>query len=148
MDTIDNGMAARVWQRVNANAEPSPAGLTELIANEQTAAAAYGMLLRHMQGNAVQALRKLREQALANADCLRGICTLTLGETPRVGIPTQTFSDPSQTLCRCYSRALHSISQYEQKTNDPQYGHVFAFLARQSRESCPLILMLIGSLKK
>ena len=61
----------------------------------------------------------------------------------------QPAKEPVEAVLRkCYTAELQSVVEYEARSSDPEYGHVFARMARQEREHCALVLELIGSLHK
>ena len=53
---------------------------------------------------------------------------------------------PELTLRRCYASHMRSLKEYEKRSDDPEYGPVFARLAQQERDQCRTVLELIGSL--
>lgn len=149
MDTIDPKQAARVWQRVRSDAlEPTrEEGLTELIAREWEAATTYLQLSRRFQGKQNALLRKLFEQEQAHMACLKGIYTLITGKRPNVAGVQPVTDDPQKVLRRCYGRQMQCLARYEQRTGDPEYGHIFARLAQQEKEHCHILLEILGSIK-
>ena len=149
MDTIDSAKAARVWQRVRSDTiEPCrEEGLTELIAREWEAATAYLQLSRRFQGKQSGLLRKLFEQEQAHAACLKGIYTLITGKRPNVAGVKPVTDDPQKALRRCYGRQMQCLARYEQRMDDPEYGHIFTRLAQQEKVHCHILLEIIGSIK-
>lgn len=150
METIDPAKAARVWQRVRseAPAEHPEQGLLELIAQEWNDAATYLQLSRRFQGKDSATLRRMYEEEQAHAACLKGIYTLIAGKRPTVRTVPPTQEDPEQILRKCYGREMQCLVRYEQRSEDPEYGQVFARLAEQERGHCCLVLELLGNLKK
>ncbi len=148
MDTIDPGKAARVWQRVRTDTAemPQEAGLGELIAREWETANTYLQLSRRLQGKANTLLRKLFQQEQAHVACLKGIYTLITGQRPNVAGVPPVPDEPRKVLRRCYGQQMQSLARYEQRTNDPEYGHIFARLAQQEQEHCQILLELLGNL--
>lgn len=150
METVDPAKAARVWQRVqaeNPTARPEQ-GLLELIAQEWTDATTYLHLSRRFQGKESNTLRRMYEEEQAHTACLKGIYTLITGRRPTVRATPPAQEDPEQILRRCYGREMRCLSQYEQRSSDPEYGQVFARLAEQERDHCRLVLELLGKLNK
>jgi hypothetical protein len=43
---------------------------------------------------------------------------------------------------------MRSLKEYETKSGDPEYGHVYARLAEQEREHCMALLGIIGGMEK
>ncbi len=149
MNTIDPAKAARVWQRVRADApeQADQAALSELIAQERESAATYLLLSRRLQGKHSAILRKLFEQEQAHAACLKGIYTLTTGKRPNVSVVQPAPGEPIKVLRRCYGRQMQCLARYEQRAGDPEYGHVFARMAQQEKEHCHVLLELLGSMQ-
>ena len=149
MLSYDAEKAARVWERVHAGAETIPQGqdLPALIAAEWTAAAIYLRLSRHFQGKDAATLRRISEEEKAHEACLRGIYTLLTGEKAAISAPVAGQESLVATLRRCYQREIRALCAYEQRSNDPEYGPVFAKLAAQEREHCCSVLALLGKLQ-
>lgn len=150
METIDPAKAARVWQRVQGEtpAHSREQGLLALIAQEWTDAATYLQLSRRLTGKDSAILRKMYEQEQAHTACLKGIYTLITGTHPTVRAVPVPQEELISILRRCYGREMQCLAQYEGRSNDPEYGQVFARLADQEREHCHLLLEIIGRLKK
>ena len=149
MDTIDPVKAAQVWQRVRNDSPQTPQleGLGELIIRESESAATYLLLSRRFQGRPSALLRRLFEQEQAHAACLKGIYTLLTGKRPGFAGVKPVTDDPKKTLRRCYGRQMQCLASYEQRTGDPEYGHIFTRLAQQEREHCHVLLELLGGMK-
>ncbi len=149
MLSYDAEKASRVWERVHAGAEVLPQGqnLPALIAAEQTDAATYLRLSQHFRGKDAAALRRLSEEEKAHGACLRGIYTLLTGEKAAIIPPAAGQETVAATLRRCYQREIRALSAYEQRSNDPEYGPVFAKLAAQEKEHCRIVLELLGKMK-
>lgn len=151
MNTYDPQKAAQVWQRVQA-ARPEPVqpeeNLKELIMNEWTAAATYAQLARQLPQNEGAVLQRLSREEHGHSACLRGIYVLKTGEKCPVHTPNPGKETPEVTLRRCYGLEMRSLKEYEAKSSDPEYGHVYARLADQEREHCMALLGVIGSLGK
>lgn len=148
MQTVDPQKAARVWQRVHTDAPAPEEGLLSLIAQEWADASTYLQLSRRLSGKAATILRTLFEQEQTHVACLKGIYTLITGTHPKVAAVPLPQEDPEHTLRRCYGREMQCLAQYEQRSNHPEYGKVFARLALQEQEHCRMVLEVLGSLKK
>ncbi len=147
MNTYDPKKAARVWQRVQAVQEPRQSDdLQELIMNEWTAAATYLKLARQLGQREAAVLQRLGREEQAHGACLKGIHTLMTGQNAVTRSPQPEIQNPEQTLRRCYGWEMRSLKEYEARSNDPEYGHVFARLAQQEREHCRAVLELIGGI--
>ena len=145
---IDPQKAARVWQRVHPEQDSPEQGLLALIAQEWADASTYLQLSRKLTGKAATLLRTLFEQEQAHMACLKGIYTLITGTHPKIAALPLPQEAPEQILRRCYGREMQCLAQYEQRSNHPEYGKVFARLAQQEQEHCRILLEIIGSLKK
>ena len=148
METYDKAKAARVWQRVQGEANQDPTrGLQGLIAEEWSDAAIYLSLSRRTQGAQSALLKKMSQEEQAHMACLKGIYTLQGAGRPEVPAPPPLDKASVSTLLRrCYGREMHCLAQYEARAGDPEYGQVFARMAQQEREHCRQILELLGSL--
>ena len=148
METIDKAKAARVWQRVQGGAVANPThGLQGMIAEEWADAAIYLSLSRRVQGNAASILRKIGQEEQSHMACLKGIYALQGTGKPDIPAPPPVDKAPvSVILRRCYGREMRCLAQYESRSNDPEYGQVYARMAQQEREHCRLVLELLGSL--
>lgn len=153
MNGYDPQKAARVWQRVQGQQEALKQtdpddNLRELIMNEWIAASTYLKLARQMGAKEAAILQRLGREEQTHAACLKGIHTLMTGEKAGVQAPRTETEAPELTLRRCYAGEMRSLKAYEARSNDPEYGHVFASLAQQEREHCRAVLELIGGLGK
>lgn len=149
MQNYDPKKAAQVWQRVQKSNAPAPQPVQDLMAlliHEWTDAATYLQLSRQYQGREAAALRRLFEEEQSHAACLKGIYTLITGEKPVVHTPKVEAQTKEATLRRCYGREMQCLAQYERKSSDPEYGAVYARLARQEQEHCRAVLELLGKL--
>ena len=151
MNKIDPVKAAQVWQRVHTKPEetdlPREAGLLELIAGEWQSAGTYLQLARRYTGKLHTQLRGLSHQEQAHTACLKGIYTLITGKKPNVPPAPPLTGDTAIHLRRCYGQSMQQLARYEQRTGDPEYGHIFRRLAQQEQELCHTILELLGNLK-
>ena len=152
MNHIDQQKAARVWQRVQETKPEPKAGridnLQELIMNEWTAAATYQQLARRLPQKESAVLQRLSREEHGHGACLRGMYNLMTGEKCPVHMPQLPDEPAERILRRCYGLEMRSLKEYEAKSGDPEYGHVFAKIAEQEREHCVALLGVIGSLGK
>lgn len=148
MENIDSELEKQVWKRVRTGEQAAPMGLKGLMAAEQNEAAVYLMLARQLQGKEKNMMRKMFEQEQAHAGCLRGMHMAMTGQLLAMRTPPVTPQTPEMALRKCYGRKLRTLTEYESRANDREYGAVFAQLAQQEREHCMLLLELLGSLRK
>ena len=157
MQTYDPQKAARVWLRVQAGQETPkelpreekrPEDLQRLIMDEWNAAATYLRLARQMPQKEAMTLQRLAREEHTHTACLKGIYHLITGNQAAVSAQKAEGEMPMQILRRCYGQEMRSLKEYEARSDDPEYGHVFSRLAEQEREHCRAVLELIGSLKK
>ena len=150
MNKIDQQKAARVWQRVqDSKPAPTPArleNLQELILNEWEAAATYRQLAKQLPQTEAAVLQRLSREEHHHGACLRGMYALVTGEKCEVHNPTPRQEPVDRVLRRCYGLEMRSLKEYEARSGDPEYGHVFSRIAQQEREHCMALLGLIGSL--
>ena len=148
---MDANKEAEVWRRVRGEQQPVRPGpmenLQELIMEEWISASAYLQLSRQMQAKEPAAtLQRLFREEQAHAACLKGIYTLVKGTQPTVKTVPAQKERVEIALRKCYGREMRSLMEYEKRSDDPEYGPVFARLAEQEREHCRAVLELIGSL--
>ena len=151
MEKFDPEMEQRVWKRVRGEEQPQPqppTGLQGLAAVEQNEAAVYLMLSRQLQGPETSMLRKIFEQEKSHAAILRGMHTVMTGQPISSRTLPPEPQAPEMALRKCYARKLKTLSEYESRTNDKEYGAAFAHLAQQEREHCAVILQLLGSMSR
>ena len=149
METLDRQVEERVWRRVRGEeADPRPEqGLLALIAHEWADAAAYLQLSRRLPGRDSLLLREMAQQEQAHGACLKGLYTMLTGQRPTVRSVPVKQENVEAALRRCYGREMQSLALYEARCDDPQYGAVFAHLAKQEREHCHKLLEILGRLK-
>ena len=143
MNRIDPQKEARVWERVKgAQMESSSpeAGIQNLLAS------AYLQIARQMSSREAAILQRLAREEQTHAACLKGIFALITGERPAVQAVPPPREAPALALRRCYGAEMRSLKEYESRSQDPEYGPVFARLAEQEREHCRTVLELLGSL--
>ena len=150
MEQYDGSLADRVWQRVRGESggEPPKPGLRALAAAEAREAAILRMLSGQIQGQDRTLLRDMAEAEQNHAACLGGIHFFTTGTQPglrQISVPVEA---PETALRKCYGRKLRALREYESRISDPEYGHVFAELARQERRHCAVILEIVGRRKR
>jgi len=151
MDVYNPELAARVWQRVQKESEPTQQDaqwLFQLIVQEWTDATTYLALSRRTQGKFSALLRRMFQEEQTHAACLKGIYTLMTGAHPVARSVPPVQESISATLRRCYGREMQCLAQYEAHSADPEYGQVFSRLAAQEREHCRVVLELLGSLQE
>ncbi len=159
MDGIDRAKAARVWQRVKADAPiadrreketksvPREEGLPEMIAGAWSDAFVYLQVSQKLWGRKRAMLRSMAQKKQAHCACLKGIYTLVAGRPPVVRAVKPAVGEPISTLRRCYSGSVQSIARYEAWSTQSEHGQFFAELARQEREIGRQVLELLGDLK-
>ncbi len=149
MEQINQVQAQRVWQRVRGSEQPSTeVTLAALIAAEWEDAAIYLQLSRKFSGKESAILYKMYQQEQHHCSCLKGIYTIATGNKPALPKATPVHGPIEQVLRNCYGREMRALSAYDARSQDAEYGHVFAKLRDQEQEHCRLILELIGSLAK
>ncbi len=146
MEKFDSQMEKRVWARVHNEPQATPMGLKGLAAAEHSEAAVCLMLARQMQGKEKTRLRTMFEQEQAHAACLKGIHRAMTGQPLAVRTPPASPQAPELALRKLYGRKLRTLSEYEGRANDREYGAVFSLLAQQEKEHCVWLLEMLGDL--
>ncbi len=146
MEKMDTAMAARVWQRVRgeATAPEAISGLQGLAAAEMAEAAALAQMSGMTQGRSQRVLRQLAQQDRAHAACLKGIQAMAMGSAPHLRTAPPVPEEPETALRKCCGRKMKALAQYEARAQDPEFGCMFAELARQERAHCCQLLELLG----
>lgn len=149
MKEIDSQKAARVWQRVQGEGHlpaVKSGQYPALIQDQWQLSTFYMQLSRQMPGKDGAVLLRLAREARAAAMCLRGICSLTTGQSAALSpIPAQP-SPAEAMLRRCYGQELRLLKEYENRCGDAEYGAVFTALVQRAQEHCCKLLELIGSM--
>ena len=149
MEQFNQVQAQRVWQRVRGEgcAAPEP-DLAALIRAEWEDAAIYLQLSKKFTGSEGALLHRMFEQEQSHCACLRGIYAVTAGKPLPLSPAAPIHGSVQQILRQCYGREMRAMSAYDSRSDDPQYGHVFARLRDQEQEHCRMILQLIGSVMR
>lgn len=137
MEGIDQELQARVWSRVSGKGElPAPAGRFSELTGEL--AACY----RHF-GRKIPAFRDLERKVLQNQNQIFSLQALRgIRESRRLhNIPME---DLPGTMERCCHLERRLAAELERFAGDPEWGEVFAMLARQARQRCLAVLALRG----
>ena len=148
MQYYDPEKAARVWGRVQGNTDTVSVGLQGLLTQAIADEKAYIALSRQIPGTAGQILQKLARQEQKHITCLKGICALVRGAAPEIPVTPTQVESVDAALRKCYRNALQSLSAYEGRISDPDYGAVFSILAQEKRQHCLQILSLLGNYSK
>lgn len=147
METIDPNQAARVWSRVRGETrDDETLTLEQLLKHQWEDAALYLQLAHRSTGREAAQFQRLHQQKQAHCACLKGIYRLLTGDVPRLQKLPPSREPLETTLRRCYQRELESLCAFQQRSQDPTYGHVYTRMAQQTQEHCRIILELIGSM--
>ncbi len=137
----DPQKAARVWQRVQ---QENGSDLSELLRLERSFGAACMRLARRASAKNAPLLQKLARQSHANAACIRAIFELRTGAPAPDRAAEPDSGKPEHALHRCIGLALRSMNAYE-SCGEPEYGKIFALMARGRAEDCRILLELLGA---
>lgn len=151
MQGYDPKKAAEVWQRVQSTARPEgpDTGLLPLIAAELSASATYMALSKRFTGKESVLLRTMAEEEASHAACLKGMYRLQTGQVSSVqATPPGAQQTLESALRRCYAGELGSIHAYESRSAQPEYGHIFARMAREEENHSRTVLELLGRLQQ
>lgn len=118
--------------------------ILSLIAGELGDSAAFLAVAKQFPGKNGDSLRRLAREQRSRAACLRGIYILITGEKPPVGVPEPRREAPQIALRRLFGRALQTMTAFEARSTDPEYGTIFAELAREERRHCRALAEWIG----
>ena len=152
MKGMDPQREAQVWQRVRGEnsppAAPPEAELLRLMMEKWSNAATYQQLARQFSGRDAATLQRLSREEMAHVNCLRGDYTLITGNKPPIQKPAVPKETAAIALRKCYGREIRTLSEYERRSGDPEYGAVYRKLAQQEQEHGRILLELIGNLQK
>lgn len=143
MNQYDPQKAAQVWQRVQAQppGTSAPENFSALILAQWETTA----VCRQISDTG---LRSIIQTAQRHLQCLKGIHTLTAGQSPVIRTPAIPKDTASVALRKCCGRMLRCLREYEKRSDDPEYGPIFRHLALEQRESCCRLLEYIGTQEK
>ena len=149
MQGYDPKKAARVWNRVRSTQpEHQSIDIDPMITAAGVNAAIYLRLSRQELSSESAILKKLAEEKLAQASCLKGIRRLTAGRIAGIPLPQPAKEAPFQALRRCYHSEIHALRELELRTADRDFGPVYGELAQHQRHLCRILLELIGRLER
>ena len=143
MAEFDEELEKRVWQRVRGQ-EQQPISLQALAAAEKTSAGMYLMLSRMMQGRQKELLRQLYHREQNHSRLLNGISILRDGKALTARPVPAEGQRIENILRRCYAGCLKAQREYEKYITDPEYGPIFARMAREEQENGAMILEILG----
>lgn len=149
METIDQALQQRVWERVRGTAqprEPEPESLRELIAGEWADSAAYLRLAEHYRGGEAALLRQMHRREQAHLASLKGIYRVLTGRPATVKSPPLPREGKETALRRCYYREQRCMESYRQWMAHPVFGPVFENMYAQELAHSGVLLELIGRL--
>ena len=157
MDRFHPEQVRKIWQRVQSGPAYEPSAVPrrqteattdfrELIRREMMKTGMLLQLSRRFSGKNTVILRQMAQQTQSHQAILRGICTMTEGVPPSLPIPKPANIPTRVLLQRCYGQTLQSLSEYEQRESDPQFGSTFHKMTLQQQEHCRILLALLGSI--
>ena len=144
MEGIDQQLQARVWSRVNGRSElpplPEPSGRFAALTAELSACYRYlGQKIPaflDLEGN----LRQNQNQ-IFSLQALRGIREDRKKQSPPQG-------NTKVVLERCCHLERRLAEGLEACRSDPEWGEVYALLARRARQRCLAVLAFRGKMAK
>lgn len=142
MDQLNSAMVQRVWKRVQGQGEDS---IGQLLTEEAEIAAIYhrlsGQLPQHKKS-----LQLLAEASQKHRHCLQGILRFSQdrGHRPPT-LPPRQETLPGL-LRKAYGLLTKTANTCLRRSQDPEYGAIFALLATQKQENALLLLEILGSL--
>ncbi len=135
----DPKMAARVWERVQANS-PAP-DLSAILRDALVLAQAYGQLSAKLPKHR-KSLLTLRQELLTIAQELNGLLYLEQGTRLPLKPPA---SAPALNLSQCCQRELDWAAACGARRQDPRFGPLYAQWEAQSQRHCQTVLALLGN---
>lgn len=148
METIDQALQQRVWERVSGTQrrEQAPEDLLELIAGEWSDSAAYLRLAGQYGGAEATLLRQMHRREQAHLATLKGIYRVLTGRPAVVKSPPLPKETKETALRRCYYREQRCLESYRQWMAHPVFGPVFENMYAQELAHSGVLLELIGRL--
>lgn len=143
MEKIDEKLEQRVWQRVQGQTAPLP--LKRLAAAEKAAGALFLMLARLQQNRGKEQLRQLYHRTQTHGRYLCGMQQLLEGQPLFVHTAPPEPARTAVLLSKGYVSAGNLAAEYEKHRADPSFGPIFDRMARGHRETCAVLLELLGT---
>lgn len=134
----------KIWQRVKGDAAPVTDGLPGVASGALSRAALYNALARQLQGPGRSIFLSLQEEEQQCVRYLQGIYRLSTGNKMQLSSLPPTAKKVETALQKCYGQSLKALVFFDQRTNHPEYGPVFAHLAAKMRDNCCKIAGLLG----
>ena len=142
MDQLNNATVQRVWKRVQGQGGDS---IGQLLTEEAELAAIYhrlsGQLPQHKKS-----LFSLTEAAQRHRHCLQGILRLSQGKSHQPPSLPPRQETQQGLLCKAYNLLTKTANTCLRLSQEPEYGSVFAQIAKQKQEQSLLLLEILGAL--
>ncbi len=135
MDGFDAQMAQRVWQRVQGRG-PERESWEDLYQLLRVLAGRYGRL----------GAKKLQQEAMEDAVCLRGLGTMEGNALPRSPAPMEKRQGKRQVWEGCCHREERLARAFEALSGDARYGQIYAGLAARAERRRVRGLRMLGQL--
>ena len=146
---LDREKERRIWERVRAGQEMRPLkaeGLDRLEALARENAAALQKLSRKVPGKDGEKLRRLGQEQNRLAWAVRGLGYLR-GEPGHNHSPAPAAKESAtRILSQSLTRAMEFRQECADRASDPDYGPIFAALARQSAEQAAAMAEVLGEM--
>ena len=151
MENLDRELQSRVWQRVQNRTMPDmpPLGkenVKPLLLLLQENSQAYQQLSQRLPGAEGEKLRQLRQESRKCIHCLKGIALLA-GEKVKVPQLPVEKEPVKKMLMKCCRRERELWNGFVHRAEQPEFGIVYARLARQAGERYAALLELLGNLE-
>ena len=151
MENLDRELQSRVWQRVQRREAPDmpPLGtenLKPLLLMLQENSQAYQQLASRLPGAEGEKLKQLRQESQKCIRCLKGIAFMA-GEKVKVPQLPMEKEPVKKMLMKCCRRERELWNGFAQRAEQPEFGIVYAWLARQAGERYAALLELLGNLE-
>lgn len=150
METIDTGLAQRVWQRVNGTQQSATAGgadILNMVFHSHGLAGLYQGLQKQLAGQENARIRELYRQHRDLTACLKGMLLIS-GET-LPGLPPMVPATGSlrSVLEGCFHRESRLENALAARSGDKNLGNVFRMLEKQAVSRTAAVLELLGEIK-
>ena len=144
MEEIDQKLQARVWSRVNGRTEPT--ALPEMPGRFSGLTGELAASYRYL-GQKIPACRELEGKVKQNQSQIFSLQALRgIREDPKSY--NWPRAEPKVVLERCCHLERRLADGLDACRGDPEWGEVFAMLARQARQRCLTVLALRGKMGK
>ena len=139
-------MEHRVWQRVMQQSQPEGSSLKAIAMNTQEAIGEYRQLLKSRVESHRELGRRLLNTEQENLAALRGLQYLQTSEPLKLPMGNPIPVDCKR-MVRRYYKARKMLTEYMARSAEPEWGSVFAAMAKRQEKQCDWLCQLVGHMK-